>query len=352
MNRRDTNGRRRYRDAAATSIAALGFALVCGFACAATILSDGQLKIPNPEIALPGAETPNEDRFGFHVAFDGDTAVVSAHGDQASGALPQGTVYVYVRVGNDWELQANLTGSDTQPLDEFGWPVAISGNTIVVGARFSNFGGDDDRGAAYVFVRNGNTWDQQAKLVANDRAIADLFGTCVGVDGDLVVVGALQADIGGNVDQGAAYVFTRSGSLWTQQAKLVAPDGAPTDWFGVSCAIDGNTALIGARQDDIAANSNQGSAYVYVYNSSWAFQQKLSAADGLAEDWFGNAVAIDGNTALIGARLADTPGVVRQSRCSVCVRAQWRCMDTAVTSSGGRCVCRRSIRSCGRLARG
>ena len=103
-----------------------------------------------------------------------------------------------------------------------------------------------DQGSAYVFTRSGTTWTQQAKLTASDGAADDYFGYSVALSGDTALVGAYWDDVGANYDQGSAYVFTRSGTTWTQQAKLTASDGAAGDHFGHSVALSGDTALVGA----------------------------------------------------------------------------------------------------------
>ena len=163
--------------------------------------------------------------------------------------------------------QAKLTASDGAAYDYFGCSVAVSGDgsTAVIGAH-----GDDDignnSGSVYVFTRSGSSWTQQAKLTASDGASGDLFGYSVAVSGDgsTAVIGAHGDDDRG-IDSGSAYVFTRSGSSWTQQAKLTASDGAASDLFGWSVAVsgDGSTAVIGAYYDD-DRGSNSGSAYVFI----------------------------------------------------------------------------------------
>ena len=156
--------------------------------------------------------------------------------------------------------QAKLTASDAAAGDRFGLSVSIEGDTAVIGAHF-----DDDAGSlsgsAYVFVRSAGIWSQQAKLTAGDAAAGDRFGVSVSIEGDTVVVGAfLDGDAG--FASGSAYVFVRSGTSWTQQAKLTASDAAIEDQFGFSVSIEGDTAVVGAFADD-DAGSFSGSAYVF-----------------------------------------------------------------------------------------
>jgi FG-GAP repeat len=245
---------------------------------------------------------PYIGQFGVSVAVDGDTAVVGAPRDDAGGS-DSGSAYVFVRSGSSWTGEAKLTASDGAAGDSFG-SVAIDGDTVVVGA-FGNNDAGSNSGSAYVFVRSGTNWTEQAKLTASDAEMDDHFGGSVAVSGDTTVVGALHFLTGGN---GAAYVFVRSGSSWSQQQKLTASDGAASDRFGASVAIDGDTVVAGARLDDDAGTFS-GSAYVFVRSgSSWTEEAKLAASDAAAGDQFGASVAISGDTAVVGARLDDGAG--------------------------------------------
>jgi len=269
-------------------------------------------KYPNPEIAMPPpGETAASDFFGLNVALAGSFAAVGAHNDVGPTTLVQGTVHVLALQAGQWLPEATLTGSDTRAVDEFGFPLVLSGNSLLVGARFADVSTNDDRGAAYVFVRTGNSWAQQAKLLASDGAANDLFGVSLAIDGNVAAVGAMNANIAANADQGAVYLFTRSGSTWTPGPKLVAPDGAATDLFGTSAALSGATLVVGARQDDVGAAVDQGSVYVFVNSiGTWTFHQRLSASDGVAGDLFGSSVALSGDVLVVGARLADVGGAV------------------------------------------
>jgi hypothetical protein len=230
------------------------------------------------------------DWFGYSVALSGDTALVGAFLDDDA----KGSAYVFVRSGTTWSQQAKLTASDGAALDCFGLSVTLSGDTALVGA----FGDDGYKGSAYVFVRSGTIWSQQAKLTASDGAAGDRFGYAVALSGDTALVGAVFDEVGTNTLQGSAYVFVRSGTIWSQQAKLTASDGAASDYFGSSVASSGDTALVGAHGDD----SLKGSAYVFVRSgTTWSQQAKLTASDGAASDYFGISVASSGDTALVGA---------------------------------------------------
>ena len=254
---------------------------------------------------LTAGDGAASDYFGYSVALDGDTALVGAVSDGALNINPS-SAYVFTRSGNTWTQQAKLVAGDGASNDYFGASVALDGNTALVGAIYDDVGVNGDQGSAYVFTRSGSTWTQQAKLVAGDGAIIDHFGFSVTLDGDTALVGAIYDTVGVNSDQGSAYVFTRSGATWTQQAKLVAGDGAAGDTFGNSVALDGDTALVGVCRDDVGANSDQGSAYVFTRSgSTWTQQAKLTAGDGAEGDFFGSSVALDGDTTLVGANYDD-----------------------------------------------
>ncbi len=262
------------------------------------------------------------DWFGISVSVSGDTAVVGAYGDDVGGNANQGSAYVFVRTGGVWDEQQKLVASDGAANDYFGISVSVSGDTAVVGAAGDDIGAISDQGSAYVFVRTGGVWSEQQKLVASDGAVYDRFGVSVSVSGNTAVVGAYADYVGGNLDQGSAYVFVRSGGVWSEQQKLVAPDGTANDYFGISVSVSGDTAVVGAYWDDAGANANQGSAYVFVRNGGvWSEQQKLVASDGAAGDYFGVSVSVSGDTAVVGARYDDVGANMSQGSAYVFVRS-------------------------------
>jgi hypothetical protein len=203
-----------------------------------------------------------------------------------------------------------------------------------VGAFRDNVGANTDQGSAYVFTRSGTTWTQQAKLTAGDGVANDSFGYSVALSGDTALVGDNQDDIGANTDQGSAYIFTRSGTTWTQQAKLTAGDGAAYDSFGFSVALSGNTALVGAYRDYIGANTNVGSAYVFVRSgTSWAQQARLTASPRAGNSYFGRSVAISGDTALVGMCLNEFPDYNSQTSAYIFTRSGETWMQQARLTS-------------------
>jgi hypothetical protein len=290
----------------------------------------------------------------------GDTIVVGAvwedsnatgvNGNQAdNSAKNSGAAYVFVRSGTDWTQQAYLKASNTQggtPYgDEFGFSVAISGDTIAVGAQeeASNAVGVNGNqsnnsamyaGAAYIFFRNGETWSQQAYLKASNTRAEALFGRSVAVSGDMIVVGAPGEDsnatgVNGNqMDHsaeyaGATYVFVRSGPTWSQQAYLKASNTGANDAFGGSVSVSGDTIVVGASGEDSNAtgvNGNQndnfainsGAAYVFVRSGTgWSQQAYLKSSDTQSHaayngDGFGISVALSGDTVAIGCFLEDS----------------------------------------------
>jgi hypothetical protein len=252
-------------------------------------------------LAFDGAAA---DNYGFASGISGDTLVVGAPDQNGS----RGKAYVYVRSGGAWTLQATLTASDGQPNDGFATSIAVDGDTIVAGAPLDDTGGVSDHGSAYVFVRSGTTWSLQAKLLASDQSAGDQFGTSVAVSGNALAVGAQQ----GNGGTGAAYVYERSGTTWTETTRLVASDAASNDLFGFFVALDGTSVLVGAPNDDHSWLVDPGSAYVFAkVGASWVQRAKImpDAADRRAGAHFGACVALSGGTAVAGA-YGDTPGAV------------------------------------------
>jgi uncharacterized repeat protein (TIGR01451 family) len=256
---------------------------------------------------LTSSDWTTGDYFGQSVAINGDTVVVGAYGDESN----QGAAYVFVKPAGGWSNMvqtAKLTASDGQAGVDFGASVAISGNTVVVGAWFAN-ASFNNQGAAYVFERPMGGWvtmTQTAKLTTGaDGFMYDNFGVSVAISGDTIVVGAPGYNAT-NVDQGAAFVFAKPPGGWvttsTPAARLTASDGAASDRLGMSVGISGDTIIAGASGDD----SSKGSAYVFVkptggWATTSAFSAKLTASDGAANDYFGRSVAISGDTIAIGA---------------------------------------------------
>jgi len=276
------------------------------------------------------------DFLGGSVALADDTALVGASGDDVGANGDQGAVYVFVRSGMTWIWQAKLTASDGAAGDNFGRSVALSGDTALVGASGDNVGANGDQGSAYVFVRNGTVWSQQAKLTVATGAANDNFGLSVALLDGTALVGVPGDDVGANFNQGSAYVFVRSGTTWTQQAQLTSSDGAAGDNFGASLALAGGTALVGAPLDNGDA-TDQGSAYVFVRGgTTWTQQAQLTALDGAANDYFGGSTALSGDTALVGAYGDNVDAAVNQGSAYIFTRADtvWS-QQAQLTASDG-----------------
>jgi hypothetical protein len=261
------------------------------------------------------ASNPDEnDYFGERVAISGDTVVVGAvqessaatgvNGDQGNNsALGAGAAYVFVRSGLTWSQQAYLKASNPDEYDFFGISVAVSGNTVVVGAYGESssavgVNGDQDdnsafgAGAAYVFVRNGMTWSQQAYLKASNTGEGDNFGDSVAISGNTVVVGADYEDSnatgangnegdGSAYDSGAAYVFVRSGANWSQAAYLKASNTESYDFFGYPASVSGSTVVVGAYGEDSNAsgvNGNEGDNSAVDSGAAYVFDLNAPAA--------------------------------------------------------------------------
>jgi len=256
---------------------------------------------------LTAKEGAASDTLGGNVALFQETAVLGASRHDKNGE-DSGAAYIFKRSGSIWSQQSTLLASDGAKGDAFGQAIAMSDDTIVIGAPRDDDKGKDS-GSVYVFTRKGTTWSQQAKLIAPDGAAGDVFGISVALGDDTILIGADLHDEKAT-NAGAVYVFTRSGTSWSQQAKLMAADAAETDLFGVRVALSGDTALISARRDDDEIMGvDAGSAYVFVRTgTTWHQQAKLTAPDGAADDRFGRSVAISGDTALISAMHQDDKG--------------------------------------------
>ncbi len=259
-------------------------------------------------LASDGADA---DHFGYSVAISGNTAIVGARYDDDSG-LGSGSAYVFVRdpATGIWTEQQKLLASDGAGADYFGYAVSISGDSAIVAAYNDDDNGSNS-GSAYVFVRDASgVWSEQQKLLASDGLVADYFGEDVSISGETIIVGAFYNDDNGN-NSGSAYIFVRDASgIWSEQQKLLAADAAANDRFGKSVSLNGNTAVVGADGVDVSGESS-GAAYVFVRDTGtgiWSEQQKLLAADGAAYDSFSEEVSVSGDTVIVGAHADDDNG--------------------------------------------
>lgn len=253
-----------------------------------------------PEGKLIGSENTAFDNFGISVAIKGDTIVCGAFGNSDLNQTEVGSAYVFRRINSLWLQQQELTASNPASLARFGISVAMNDDTIAVGAD-----GDSElgffSGAVYVYTFDGSNWIQQQKLRAQDPSESASFGFHIAMSGDTLVVGAPQDQVGTHT-LGAAYVFTRGSHGWLQDRKLVAKDSDAFDGFGLRVAVSADTIAVGSVNDHDAALFG-GAAYVYMRNgqSGWSLHEKLFASDAAQNDAFGCAVAVSNNTVMIGA---------------------------------------------------
>ncbi len=246
---------------------------------------------------LTASDGVQDDNLGFAVSVDGDTAIIGAYGDDGF----QGSAYIFQRNNggaDNWGQVKKIIASDPAAGEEFGRAVAISGDTIVVGAD----GDNNFAGAAYIFQRNNGgagNWGEVKKIIASDNSGPDLFGISVTISGDTVVVGASNKDGA----RGQAYVYQRNlggADNWGEVRKLLATDGEANDNFGISVAVSGSTVVAGAYGDD----SGKGSAWIFQKDNggadNWGWVKKLSVSGGSAFESFGISVAVSNDTVAVG----------------------------------------------------
>ncbi|MDX1963868.1 MAG: FG-GAP repeat protein [Pirellulales bacterium] len=291
----------------------------------------------NEQVKLVASDGAGGDSFGWSVSLSGTTGLVGAVRDTIGSNTAQGSAYVFRNLGTATGTvneNAKLTASDGARSDQFGRSVSLSGTIGLIGAYSDDIGANRAQGSAYVF-RNldtaTGTVTQHVKLVASDGAADDSFGSSVSLSGTIGLVGAYADGTGASFNQGSAYVFrnlhTASGTV-TQHVKLTAFDTAEDDYFGHSVSLSGTIGLVGAYQDDIGPNSDQGSAYVFrnLHTASGTVNQnvKLVASDGARDDDFGYSVSLSGTTGLIGAYSDDIGASFNQGSAYV-----FRNLDTA-----------------------
>ncbi|ETR66757.1 MAG: PKD domain-containing protein, partial [Candidatus Magnetoglobus multicellularis str. Araruama] len=267
-----------------------------------TSVSTFNVTVSAEEEKITATDGYSSDHFGYALAMSGDYAVVGARYDDDRGSN-SGAIYVYHRKASGWYQHSKIIPDDGTSSDYFGEAVAMNNDYMVVGAPYDD-NSYTDQGSAYIYKRNGNNWVLETKIYANDRAQSDYFGRSVSISGNWIIIGAAYDD-NSYSEQGSAYIFKTDG---TQVAKLYASDYAASDYFGVAVSISGDYAIIGAYYDD-DYYSNSGSAYIFYYNgTSWTQQAKLTASDGYSSDYFGQSVFISDDYAIIGAQNNDANG--------------------------------------------
>ena len=252
------------------------------------------------EQKLTAADASPEDNFGSYVFVEGETAFISAPGDDHSGFIDPGSVYVFTRDGGVWTEQQKLTASDAGENQRFGYGgLSVDGDTLVVGSQAEK---------VYTFNRVGGVWLEHQILTASDSEPGDWFHNVV-ISEDTLAVGACRGNTG-QTETGAVYVFTRDGGVWTEQQKLTASDGSFGDCLGGGVALEGDTVIATAAFHDHSNLNNPGAGYVFLRSGdTWTEVQKLTATEPGDGDLFGYWLAMAGGTAVIGAAEADQPGV-------------------------------------------
>ena len=246
--------------------------------------------------------------FGASIAVSGNTAIVGATTANGGPGAGTGAAYVFVKgPTGQWAQQAKLAATDPvgTAKENFGFSVALDGDTAVVGApNRGTFSGDPfgQAGAAYVFQRSGTKWTQQAILTETPSGggTGDFFGWSVAISGGTVLAGAIGTAIPGHdVNSGAVFEYVRSGAAWPQVARFTGADTQSGHAFGWDVALAGNTAVVGAPRNSPAS---PGAAYVFTKTTTgFAQRAKLTAPDSQAGDLFGRSVALSGRTILVGA---------------------------------------------------
>lgn len=237
------------------------------------------------------------DFFGHSVSISNNFAIVGIPGHDTA----QGSVNVYELAGGNWVMAQKIIAPNGDLLDNFGTSVCISGNRIIVGSNTDDIGSNENQGSANIYQYNGNRWVLMQKLTDLLGAAGDNFGESVSISGNLAIVGAPNDDVGVNADQGSVSIFQYDGSNWVLLQRITDINGDATDNFGNCVSISGTNVIIGAYLDDVGSNGFQGSASIYELKSgSWLLIQKLTDANGAANDNFGTSVSISGNYALVG----------------------------------------------------
>ncbi len=258
----------------------------------------GERKVQPADLAL-------NDIYGAAMAVDGNVALVASEWDDDQGK-DSGAVFVYRCNGRRWIEEQKLLPSDGQKGDNFGRSLELDGNLAVVGTHW-----DDDKGSrsgsVYAFRYNGSTWIEEQKLLASDGQADDRLGNTVSVEGNRIVAGAWKEDQGGN-DAGAAYVYRFNGLQWTQEQKLMAPTPSAAAGFGRHVSISNGVIAVGEWKGDGAA-TDSGAVHMFRHDGlQWVHEQTLHASDGGASDFLGWAVYLDGETVAAGAYADDDKG--------------------------------------------
>ena len=241
------------------------------------------------------------DRFGETVYIFEETVIVGAPGHDSAGA-DAGAAYVFVNSGGVWSQEQKLLPTTSLPGDEFGRSVALSDETAVVGSPRNGVGAASATGSAYIFVRSGTVWTEEAELAATGGVLGNQFGVSVAVESDTVVVGALL-ETGAVARTGAGFVFDRVATVWSETIKLADANGNKNDYFGISVSIHLSVICVGASGDDDNGNGS-GSVFDY-FNGPEGWNEVDQYSGAGASDLFGASVSRSYRSTLVGVRLDD-----------------------------------------------
>lgn len=304
--------------------------------------------VPNKiDSTLINSESAAGCLFGYSVAVnaDGTKIVVGSPGAAVGTGSNTGAVYIFTKNSNVWIQEAILIASDRKGADYFGWEVEMSltGDRVIIGAYKADPGGAADAGRAYIFSSSNGIWTEEAQLLASDLSANDYFGWAVALDGTATraVVGAYCANTGSHTDSGKAYVFTRSGTTWTQEAILNASDKAASDFFGYTVAMDMNAirVFVGAPQANPNSIADAGKVYVYTRSgTSWTQEAILTATVKTAGDKFGCSIATSayGDTIVIGANSYNDVGATDCGAAYVFTRTDTSWTQTNIITASDR----------------
>lgn len=249
------------------------------------------------EQKLTASDGAESDLFGYYVSISGDYAIVGAPYDDDKGEM-SGSAYIFKNTGSNWIEEQKLTASDGAESDLFGF-VSINEDYAIIGAPYNDDMGSNT-GAVYIFKNDGSGWIEEEKLIPADTEIFIGFGVTITINGEYAIIGAPYADDLG-YNSGSVYIFKNNGGSWTEEQKLTASDGDADNWFGRCVSMDEDYIAIGAPKDD-DNGENSGSVYIFKNKGqNWVEDQKLTALDGASEDLFGSCVSIDGKNVIIGA---------------------------------------------------
>eukprot|EP00002_Diphylleia_rotans_P015141 TRINITY_DN2932_c0_g1_i6.p1 TRINITY_DN2932_c0_g1~~TRINITY_DN2932_c0_g1_i6.p1 ORF type:complete len:427 (-),score=41.10 TRINITY_DN2932_c0_g1_i6:408-1688(-) len=259
---------------------------------------------------LTASNKASSDNFGYAVSLTDNYALAGAFQADAGTLSNAGSAYVYARSGTSWNQISILTASNKAAADNFGFSVALTDTYVLVGSYCADVDLLLDSGAAYIYLRSGNTYSEESILTASNKATGDKFGHAVALSSTYAVVGAPFADIGTFIEPGIVYVFTKNGVVWTESTFLTASTKFQNARLGFSVGASDVYVLAGAYQADPGSVGDAGAAYVYSFSgTAWIEQAILTASNKLTLDRLGWFVAITNYYAIAGAYQADPGGL-------------------------------------------